>query len=404
MRVATLVALVASAQAFNYAEHLSTKGPYGINSTTADRAKLDDCDLQQIQLFIRHGTRYPSFGDILAFDELTALLNTTHPFLHSQAGLLAPQGELEMYRIGKRIQSKYPNVLQTPSYLQSSDVQRTSQSLSALTMGLYEGQGHITSAHLQPVSIVRAEPRYLDRLISMKYACPLYTAIQERDEKTRSELALYIRNRIEPIRKRLSKKLGLEMTSRMADSIYRLCAFYTSHHVKGYDWCGLLTKDDFLALEFFNDIEDYYQHAYGHEINTEMGCALLQNIKHSMQEPTEHIRIFLGHAEGMMLLLTHLGVMKDTATIYRGNASDDDILRHQFRTSNVSFSANVGFELWQCKDARRVRVIINEDKVITDSTLEEFLGDKNNTCDWDDLCHVDMSTDEQEQMTFQIPL
>lgn len=61
--------------------------------------------------------------------------------------------------------------------------------------------------------------------------------------------------------------------------MYNLCRYEKSWTLdKISPWCGVFSKDDLRVLEFYNDLEYYYQFNYDKKINDLIGCFPLQDM------------------------------------------------------------------------------------------------------------------------------
>ena len=43
-------------------------------------------------------------------------------------------------------------------------------------------------------------------------------------------------------------------------------------------WCSTLTVEDLEVINYFEDLQSYWEEGYGHEINYEMSCPIIVDI------------------------------------------------------------------------------------------------------------------------------
>ncbi|CAJ0832111.1 12355_t:CDS:2, partial [Entrophospora sp. SA101] len=291
-------------------KHQSTKSSYPIKSSTSPLVKIPDkCELIQLQLVARHGTRNPTFGDIKKFDSLVEKLTNTqqnwsHPYHYSQAGLLVAKGEEELYLLGKRSRSRYKKFWQNITYdpniikFQSSSVARTGQSGIAYSLGLFTGYGTLSLLKLQPI-YVSFLPRELDTELSMHRSCPKWvsTLNKSKNKHKLEQEKNYLNFNVTSISKHLSRKLNIQppLEPKYLEHIYRIC---------GYD-ISLFDR------KYFNDIGYYFLYSYGNQLNTRLACRFFTGLVNEVENlafnksKTKAVLRF-AHAETILFIITML--------------------------------------------------------------------------------------------------
>ncbi|KAJ3269106.1 hypothetical protein HK104_005183 [Borealophlyctis nickersoniae] len=132
-----LVILTPSSHAFDITRHLASKSPYPVDYISRSNVvgkggrawgPIDGiCELKQVQLVARHGTRNPGttdtreFAEVHAFlvsqadslrDEFKWIVNWTNPFRVKYESLLVKKGEDELRSLGTRFKGWYPELFE----------------------------------------------------------------------------------------------------------------------------------------------------------------------------------------------------------------------------------------------------------------------------------------------------
>ncbi|CAB4374726.1 unnamed protein product [Rhizophagus irregularis] len=383
----------------------------------------DKCELQQLYLVSRHGTRYPTDGDINKFIELEKVFKNVsyakewyeNPFPLLKQGLLTSRGEKELYFMGKRSKKRYnkfwnkilpydPNIIN----FQSSAVSRTSISGFAYSLGLLNGEGILGIDNSQSVYI-SSIPVKQDEELAMHQACPRWAETVDKNntilEQQKTE---FTTNYMTEISQRITKSFNItpELLPKHADSIYRACAFAIAFFGKTNTWCSLFNKNEILELEYFNDLVDYYSFSYGSKLNEELGCSLISNIFKNIEEysngnSTLKADLKFAHAETLRFLATTLGLFKDQTPL-TVDTLPEKLLNRKFKDSTqLYFSSNMYFEVYTCAERNErtttyIRTLLNEEPIIIPgcdskycelSKFKELLGDKLN-CNFKKICEL----------------
>ncbi|KJE93976.1 multiple inositol polyphosphate histidine phosphatase [Capsaspora owczarzaki ATCC 30864] len=154
------------------------------------------CKPVHLSMTFRHGTRYPSTGDIRKLDKLLVELQTIgplitnpkhqwirgwqNPFLASDDKTLAPRGEAELFTLARRLVRKYSNVFIEPYHpnkyeFTSTRTTRCAQSAASFAQGVFEGNGRLGTTSHQPIAIL-SESVLRDNLLRFFDSCQLYVS------------------------------------------------------------------------------------------------------------------------------------------------------------------------------------------------------------------------------------
>ncbi|ORY90448.1 histidine phosphatase superfamily [Syncephalastrum racemosum] len=360
--------------------HTATKTHYtpGQVDTIAD-----DYMVEQLQLVVRHGSRFPSDGDT---SDIAALLkklargkNQTLAWVHnfdnvytpSRSGLLDLNGQREEYLHGQRVADQFSDLLThvvdsqgaltgLSSYCSWS--QRTSQSAVAFLTGLFSRK---VTDQVPFMGYVLTQQQNNDSLIAMDDDCPAWDA-----QAKSNETDAFKERALAPIAARLSRDLGVALEADDVATIYTGCAFEISHRRDASTFCTLLTRKEVEAAEYHEDLNYYYKYAYGRALNSKVACALAQDLVQAMDDVVNgkdgayRMTLKFGHTQTIVFLETFLGLFHDAKPLV-ANASEAAIQKRMFRTSNIaSFASNVGLQLLSKDKEHYVRVVVSEAPVI----------------------------------------
>ncbi|KAG0174432.1 hypothetical protein DFQ29_007499 [Apophysomyces sp. BC1021] len=370
--------------------HLSNKSPYPIP------AQLDNITTEytvnQIQLVVRHGTRYAKAKHMQKVnkvlerlhksDNVSALswLQDYKPMDLNFEAMLDRTGQLDEYLHGQRVakvQSKFLDsmiqkdvVFDLSSYSDWSP--RTSESGLAFHQGLLQGRGPLGSSKQLAVPFYTLDPK-TDNIINLKNNCPLWQEEVNDGPIKKAEAKIYADNVLAAIAQRLSNDLGIKVKTKNVDSIFTGCTFDVAQHRNTKSFCSLLSHDEILQLEYYRDLKSYYKYSYGYpELNTKVACELGQVLHQELQDAYNNkdgyykLSLKFGHTQTILFLQSYLGLFKDPFVL-RANTSQADIDRRVFRTSNISpFATSIGFQLLTKKGTsdKYVRVLVAERPVV----------------------------------------
>lgn len=409
-----------------------TKTAYHFDNTSLTFP--EGCQPVHINMVLRHGSRYPSGGDREEIDELLTSLNKIYtvnkPFRYQNLSLpwdrpgvwsdaepseLTSVGENEQYNIAKRFRSRFPEVFVKNYWNKyykfvSSDKMRTAQSAMSFAFGLFKARGPVTTSKFQPVAITFSG-RENDKLLSSYKWCPRYEIDVE--EHGVEEVEKFIKGpELRNLTKRLEERLQitgkLSLNLDFVEKIFRLCAFGVMNRGDN-SWCALLEDEDIRILEYQGDLENYYEHSYGNQLNQKIECTLLsditQNLRDFSQGKTDLRGVFRFTSSGTLIsLLTILGLFKDSVPLRADNYQQQN--KRQFTVSNmVPMSANIAVVMYVCnstekagKREHKLQALVNEKPVALPCChgnvtcgLNEFLSCFKETvesCDFDAMCSL----------------
>ncbi|KAI9209385.1 histidine phosphatase superfamily [Polychytrium aggregatum] len=380
---------------FDFTRHLGTKSIYPeppSESSRADGASIDSspssCELVQIQMIIRHGTRNPGRSDILSFKDIEGFLRTqrpaagwsrypwmqnwTSPFQPEDESLLTRSGEEQLYRLGSRLADRFQAFLEpySPNLydFRASDKSRTVQSAQAFAFGLFRRPGAANECPRPATIHCSTLPASMDYEIEPAANCKAWEGQVLNSTRPSSESAAWRKRFLPDITARVQDRAGIPFTNEHVSAMFKLCAFQVAVQDIRNEWCSLFSEDDFQRLDYADDLKHWMQFSYSFPINRVMACSLATNIANGLVEAIDalasnrqrRLGIFrFGHSETLLFLFTQLGLYEDTEPL-TANMTRHLLYDRQFRTAAISpFGSNVLIELVHCPGSEPAKILAN---------------------------------------------
>eukprot|EP00474_Spongospora_subterranea_P000291 CRZ00749.1 hypothetical protein [Spongospora subterranea] len=318
---------------FEIEKHLSTNTPYYRSSNPLSNPNhAGSCELHQVNMVIRHGSRFPTKKTIELASQLhrhihsnPSLSNVSVPdwllswapeFAHDDAGELTTLGMEEQYNLAQRLQQRFPEVFKKPYHpnhckLRSTQKSRAGRSASAFALGLWHGTGQVTNFKFQPAFIYTTGELDNDIVLRPFDACPVYSK-QRKATSTRKQYREYVA-KISPeiasgINQRIFNSLEI-IPANIVMVAWKVCKAEMSA-IRGSVICDFFSKTDVERLELADDIESYWEKGPGHQINIKIICPLLEDLIESLKKAASHQEMHLhldlrfAHAETLIPLIS----------------------------------------------------------------------------------------------------
>ncbi|XP_031554407.1 multiple inositol polyphosphate phosphatase 1-like [Actinia tenebrosa] len=412
----------------------SSKTPYHPGDLN-NVSEPSGCTAVQLNMVLRHGSRYPCTDYTLAIVDLLKKINQLHeskPYKYNNLTLpwnlsheydiagnceQSDAGNQEIYELAKRFKKKYPRLFVQKYWNKfytfvTSGTPRTAKSASTFGYGLFEGKGTLGLNKYQPIGIIFSGLKDKDKVLRYYDTCSRYKReIKDGnglEEWQKFGLSDPMKTVIKNIEGRLQLKGKIELSAESVQKLFWLCAFATMNQ-ENRDWCSVFTKDDLEVLAYYDDINQYYRHSYGNEISYRTNCPLLADITHSLkafvtQNQSYPYGIFrFTHIGTMTALQSILGMYNDSVQLKANNFAEQR--DRTFRISrNVPMSANMAFVLYKCekKPNHMVQLLINERPAVLPCcgngslcSFQTFLScyePISNNCDFDKMCQFPTPT------------
>jgi hypothetical protein len=362
---------------FDPAKYTTGKSPYPIpnpQQQQSTRSGCPGCVLHHLHLITRHGTRYPTEGNLYSTILLEAKLqhaNPTDPAFQwvkswkspmdpAKNGALNEVGWDDLRKLGRRDQERYAPLLNyTPQLGEQIDfrataIQRSQDSGDAYLEAIF-GKGNPNT----PKKVVL--PRKEDPEMRPWEMCPKYQL-----GKVSPEMLAMKKSReadfMQKTTKRIAGILGLKCSESTAEgtkkvkdnsvlepkdvaSMYTICMSSVSMCFQKGQFCNIFTEEEMRTLNYYKDMTYWYVHGPGNQVNVDMSGPLIAAIRNEMNAAIAnpagkkfHLRF--NHAETVMRLYNGMFIFDQPQPQTEAPNS--------FKQSrDLPFMGNVHFELWR---------------------------------------------------------
>ncbi|CAG8631439.1 2605_t:CDS:2 [Funneliformis caledonium] len=259
----------------------------------------DKCELIHLHSVSRHGSRYPTPEDIIAFDELEKIFANVsfakewykNPFPMRKSQQLVKRGEIEPYFDGLQSRKRYAKFWDGVEYdpevikFQSTQTPRTGASMMSFSQGLFNGKGPLDTCKSQPIYYWNLPPEQ-DDILFMYLACRRWNETVVASNKLLDQSYAYGNTTLTQIAKRLSERYHLSphLDPHLVPEIFQNCRFWLTVFNRTDAWCSLLSPKELLLLRHHYDIIFYYQYSYGHPLNARLGCRYFTQLVNGVED------------------------------------------------------------------------------------------------------------------------
>ncbi|XP_075574065.1 multiple inositol polyphosphate phosphatase 1 [Pelecanus crispus] len=352
------------------------------------------CAPLQLRALLRHGTRYPTAGQIRRLAELhSRLLRRRHRsaatgaaacpaaadlaawqmwYEESLDGRLAPQGRRDMEHLARRLAARFPALFAARRrlLLASSSKHRCLQSGSAFRRGL--GPAPSLGSDEMEVEVNDSLMRFFDH-------CAKFIALVEENDAAMCQVNAFKEGpEMRKVLEKVASALCLPVEELNADLVqvaFLTCSYELAIKNVTSPWCSLFSEEDAKVLEYLNDLKQYWKRGYGYDINSRASCILFQDIFQQLDKAVAESKsskpisspliVQVGHAETLQPLLALMGFFKDDEPLKANNYIRQT--HRKFRSGRiVPYAANLVFVLYHCdqvktsKEEYQVQMLLNE--------------------------------------------
>lgn len=373
----------------------TSKAPYRLYGTKTDYRVIVDrfglekepqftvpgCRPRAFFLYNRHTTRYPDRENIVEMqDALPQLLKNIQsaaqekkvhiceadleqlerwkmPFKPHHDNKVTPSGKSVVGDQVRRFRRRFPGLFQ--GQFNASDFvvgytsrERTRQTAEAFLEHLLSKQDFDAVNFGPPQDSLLQFHKECNKLIKEKKSTPV--------EVDKFEKGPYMKRLLDT----MSWRLGFNVTRDDVNIMYRACVFeYAIHDAS--PWCAAFDEAELKAIEFREDLDDYYKDAYGLERNYAQACPIVRelvsrfrNVSKDPSQPTK--LLYFSHAGGFKKVVARLGLYRDAEAPLA-----DGLCRQSGRAWQSSlvcpFNANLAFVLFECAGGNhQVATFLNE--------------------------------------------
>ncbi|NXE42816.1 MINP1 phosphatase, partial [Ptilorrhoa leucosticta] len=378
------------------------------------------CAPLQLRAVLRHGTRYPTAGQVRRLGELHARLLrrpagtaacpaaaalAAWPMWYEESldGRLAPQGRRDMELLARRMAARFPALFAARRRLAlaSSSKHRCLQSGAAFRRGL--GPTLDFGGDEVEVEVNDSLMRFFDH-------CAKFVALVEENDAAMCQVNAFKEG---PEMKKVLEKVA----SALCLPVEELNAgkeFLLQLAIKNVTspWCSLFSEEDAKVLEYLNDLKQYWKRGYGYDINSRSSCILFQDIFQHLDKAVEESKsskpisspliVQVGHAETLQPLLALMGYFKDDEPLLANNYARH--AQRKFRSGRiVPYAANLVFVLYHCdhvnasQEEYQVQLLLNEkllsfhhsnETTSTYADLKDYYKDILENCHFKEECEL----------------
>ncbi|XP_042718591.1 multiple inositol polyphosphate phosphatase 1 isoform X1 [Lagopus leucura] len=382
------------------------------------------CAPLQLRAVLRHGTRYPTAGQIRRLAELHGRLRraaapscpaaaalAAWPMWYEESldGRLAPRGRRDMEHLARRLAARFPALFAARRRLAlaSSSKHRCLQSGAAFRRGL--GPSLSLGADETEIEVNDALMRFFDH-------CDKFVALVEDNDTAMYQVNAFkegpeMRKVLEKVASALCLPAG-ELNADLVQVAFLTCSYELAIKNVTSPWCSLFSEEDAKVLEYLNDLKQYWKRGYGYDINSRSSCILFQDIFQQLDKAVDESRsskpisspliVQVGHAETLQPLLALMGFFKDAEPLRANNYMCQ--ANRKFRSGRiVPYAANLVFVLYHCDQAKtskeeyQVQLLLNEklmlfhhsnETISTYADLKSYYKDILQNCHFEEECEL----------------
>ncbi|XP_060788842.1 multiple inositol polyphosphate phosphatase 1-like [Neoarius graeffei] len=342
-----------------------------------------ECRAVHLSTIIRHGTRYPTSGNIKKMIRVSKMVQSQADlscikelqswkmwYKEIMDGRLVDKGRSDHRHLAQRLVKSFPKLITKANIEEgrvkfiTSSKHRCINSTLAFQLGLLEGLG-IKDVDL-PHTINDDLMRFFDK-------CRRLLETVENNKDATMEVELFKNG---PEMKRAQEKLAdrlqlpySNVTADFVETVFYLCAYEFTILSVNSPWCWLLDEADGQVLEYAGDLKQFWKRGFGHDINRKSSCVLFHDLFKRLDTVASQIKsgghvsevvmVQVGHAETLLPLLTLLDLFKDSVPLNSSNFASHR--GRVFRTGLiVPYAANLLMALFDCPDGLRLQARLNE--------------------------------------------
>ncbi|XP_060734902.1 multiple inositol polyphosphate phosphatase 1-like [Tachysurus vachellii] len=342
-----------------------------------------DCKAVHLSAIIRHGTRYPSSGNIKKIIQFSKLVKSQADLscvkeLHNwrmwykedMDGRLVEKGRLDHRHLAQRLIKSFPTLI-TKENIEGGRVKLITSSKHRCVNSTLA----FKHAVMESLSIRGVDLPYTinDELMRFFDKCERLVETVEKNKDAIMEVEVF---KDGPEMKRVQEKLAdrlqlpyINVTTDAVETVFYLCAYEFTIRGLNSPWCQLLDDADGQVLEYAGDLKQFWKRGFGHDINSKSSCILFHDLFKRLDTVAQQIRaggrvsevvmVQVGHAETLLPLLTLLDLFKDDTPLNSSNFAYHH--SRMFRSGKiVPYAANLLMTLFNCPDGLRLQARLNE--------------------------------------------
>ncbi|EPY52514.1 thiamine-repressible acid phosphatase Pho4 [Schizosaccharomyces cryophilus OY26] len=373
---------------FNLQEHLGSLSIYHEPYFTGlSSAFPESCEIRQVHVLQRHGSRNPTTGDGVTKAGYLAevqdkLINGSFPINYkipdnpfqfikswvpvvdvSNADKLSSSGRLELFEMGREVFIRYNTLFDANVYEINTAAQgRVVESAEWYSYGMFGDQ---MANKTNFIYIAEDETAGANTLSDHK-ACPVYNEKNVDHKETKEAQSNWEDIFLAPIKTRLNLYFSdYNLTNDDVKSFYYLCVFEIALRDES-DFCSLFTPSEVINFEYNTDLKFSFHGGPASEWSETLGGAYVHNLAESLRSvynETNYQKTFFAftHDTHIIPVEAALGFFSDVTPENPLPVTYNPYTYSAKTSSFVPFAGNLITELFQCQDQKfYVRHLVNQ--------------------------------------------
>lgn len=369
----------ASIEQFNIIRYLGGSGPYiqhpgyGISNEIPEK-----CELQQVQLFARHGERFPTIKTGKKFEriyaklraypnpfkgELEFLNNINYKYFVEDPEMYEMEtsssnsegdfaGTEDSYRHGRRFRERYGSLYNDSQVLPVF----SSNSNRCFTTGKYFSQGFFGDDYSEEKVkyYILAEASDLGaNSLTPRKSCSSYVK-NENEQLVDKYDDSYLQEALERFQQ---SNPALQLSKRDISTLFKYCAYELN--VKGISpMCGIFTNDEYVKWSYGKSLSKYYSIGPGHSLSKVIGSTLLNASRTLLGQDNENkIYVSFTHDTDLEMYLAALGLLQPDHLL---SVDEVEFPNPYVHSALLPQGARIYTEKYQCSGEIYVRYIVND--------------------------------------------
>ncbi|XP_013785026.1 multiple inositol polyphosphate phosphatase 1-like isoform X1 [Limulus polyphemus] len=344
-----------------------------------------ECEPVFLYLLNRHATRYPDAEDIVEMGERLVILQglLSNAIEHGQVHMcpsdiseilswkinmipsddnsVSDSGKEEAEDLARRLKMAFPTLL-SRNYT-SSDFEfgftsrvRTRTTAEAFAKGLF-GEAALEIEYPEPKDDRLQFHKLCNKIIKESGVID-----KEYEELTKFDDGYLM----ESVRKSVSWRLGFNATRKDVKLMRNTCRFEFALFGAS-PWCAVFNTEEIKVLEFWDDLDDYYEDIYGSERNYLQACPIIKDFidyfNLAVKGKGPKAVLHFSHAGALKKVFTRLGLFLNSPPLMADNYCESE--SRKYRSSLVCpFNANLLLVLYKCHDEYFVSSFLQEKPVV----------------------------------------
>ncbi|KAF5904251.1 multiple inositol polyphosphate phosphatase 1-like, partial [Clarias magur] len=262
-----------------------------------------ECRAVHLSAIIRHGTRYPTLGNIkkmILFSKLVKsqadlscvqeLQSWDMWYKESMDGRLVEKGRFDHRHLAQRLIKSFPTLITKENIKEGRVKFITSSKHRCINSTLAFKQGIMEHLGIQGIDV----PHTIDdKLMRFFDQCRRFVETVENNKDALMEMERFKNGpEMKRVQEKLADRLQLpysNVTTDSVETVFYLCAYEFTIQGVNSPWCRLLDGTDGQVLEYLGDLKQFWKRGFGHDINSKSSCVLFHDLFKRLDTAVEQI-------------------------------------------------------------------------------------------------------------------